>query len=671
MLAYLATNADQPQPRDRLMGLLWSDRAERQARQSLNAALNALRRFGREIDLEFVDSDREMVGLVKHAIDIDVQEFRELVKARSADAAELYRGYFMDGFAAPDPAFEEWLLATRSEFHSDACTALRTAAEHAARNGKPHSAIELMERLLQFDPLLEDAHREIILLKSRVGDRTGALRQFEACSAVLKKELGVEPDPETQRLYEDVVDGRMTVTVPTKQNRSRPKRPDPGSQDGSALVETGANHTEEIGRLRSQIQKLETELEETTTYQAATSTILQLIREHPDDLLAIFQAIVSMASRLCDSEYAVFYKLFDDKYLPVAAESTNPEWLQYLHDSPTPAHRGSLAGRAGIERRTLHLEDVLDDPEYTRIEAQQLGKYRSMLAIPILREGETIAVIVLLRSSVKPFSRRQIELAETFANQATIAILNAHLLEQLESKTRQLSDFNKTLQGRVDKQVHQLDRVRQLRRFLPKGLAELVISTGDDTLLQSHRREVAALYCDLREFTAFSEQAQPEEVMAVLREYHSAAVPIIETFEGTLERYRGDGLMVLFNDPFPCDDPADRAIGLAIALRKRMKQICSAWQGMGRRLSFGVAISHGYATLGSIGFENRLDYTAIGPVVSQAVRLCDEARPMEILLTQSVAQIVKEQVQLEEIGELSLRGLRQPVICYRLPESAT
>jgi class 3 adenylate cyclase len=206
----------------------------------------------------------------------------------------------------------------------------------------------------------------------------------------------------------------------------------------------------------------------------------------------------------------------------------------------------------------------------------------------------------------------------------------------------------------------------RLRRFLPRQLAELMIATGDEALLNSHRREVTVAFCDLRGFTAFSEVAEPEEVMSVLADYHAVAGPLIEKYEGTLERFLGDGLMVLFNDPLPCPDPIQCALRLAIDLREAVGTLCLKWRDRGHQLGFGIGLAHGFATLGRIGFEGRADYTAIGTVVNQAARLCGEAKTGEILITQRIANAIAAQIEAEPIGELSLKGLRQPVTCYRL-----
>ena len=184
--------------------------------------------------------------------------------------------------------------------------------------------------------------------------------------------------------------------------------------------------------------------------------------------------------------------------------------------------------------------------------------------------------------------------------------------------------------------------------------------------MESHRREITVIFCDLRGFTAFSETAEPEEVMGVLREYHAAMGNLIFQFEGTLERFAGDGLMVFFNDPLPCPDPAPRAVRMALAMRQRVGELAGTWRKHGYQLDFGVGIAMGYATLGKIGFEGRFDYGAVGSVTNLASRLCDEARGGQILLSQRVYAQVEELVEAEPVGELTLKGFRRPVPAYNV-----
>ena len=237
---------------------------------------------------------------------------------------------------------------------------------------------------------------------------------------------------------------------------------------------------------------------------------------------------------------------------------------------------------------------------------------------------------------------------------------------RLEAQAAQLAEWNRTLERRVEEQVAELERVSRLKRFLSPQLAEMIVSSGDETLLESHRREITVVFCDLRGFTAFAETAEPEEVMGVLREYHAAMGTLIFQFGGTLERFAGDGLMVFFNDPLPCPDPAPRAVRMAVAMRERVSALAGAWRKRGHALAFGVGIATGYATLGRIGFEGRFDYGAIGTVTNLASRLCDEAQGGQILISQRVHSAVEELVEAEPVGEIALKGFHRPVATYNI-----
>jgi adenylate cyclase len=239
---------------------------------------------------------------------------------------------------------------------------------------------------------------------------------------------------------------------------------------------------------------------------------------------------------------------------------------------------------------------------------------------------------------------------------------------RLEAQSFQLAEWNRMLEQRVSDQLAELERMGRLKRFFSPQLAELIVSTGEDRLLESHRREVTVVFCDLRGFTAFAETTEPEEVMGVLRDYHSVLGALIFRFEGTLERFTGDGLMVFFNDPVPCPDPAARAVRMAMAMRLRVGELTETWRKRGHHLNFGVGIAQGYATLGKIGFEGRFDYAAIGPVTNLAARLCDEAEGGQILISQRVYAAVETLAIAEPVGALSLKGFVKPVPAYSLCE---
>ena len=238
--------------------------------------------------------------------------------------------------------------------------------------------------------------------------------------------------------------------------------------------------------------------------------------------------------------------------------------------------------------------------------------------------------------------------------------------DTIQSQASQLAEWNRTLEDRVSRQVEELERLARLRRFLAPQLAELIASDQHEQALESHRREVTVVFCDLRGFTAFSETTEPEEVMRVLHEFHVTMGELIHQYEGTLERFAGDGMMIFFNDPIPCSDPSERAIHMAVSMRTRVRELKDKWHRRGHQLDFGVGISQGYATLGKIGFEGRFDYAAIGTVTNLASRLCDEADGEQILVSPRVYSAVEVLVESETVGELSLKGFSRPILVYNI-----
>jgi adenylate cyclase len=239
------------------------------------------------------------------------------------------------------------------------------------------------------------------------------------------------------------------------------------------------------------------------------------------------------------------------------------------------------------------------------------------------------------------------------------------LHDQVQAQAADLAEWNRTLERRVAEQVTEIERIGRLKRFLPPQVAQLVAS-GDERVLESHRREVTVVFCDLRGFTAFAESAEPEEVIAILRDYYGALGGLIDKFEGTVERFAGDGIMVLFNDPLPCEAPWARAVQMAAAMRDGVAKLAANWRTRGHDLGFGIGIAHGFATLGCIGFEGRLQYSATGTVANLASRLCDQAQNGQILVDAKVRAEVEALAELESIGELDLKGFRRPVTAFNV-----
>src|SRR5436190_229967 len=211
-----------------------------------------------------------------------------------------------------------------------------------------------------------------------------------------------------------------------------------------------------------------------------------------------------------------------------------------------------------------------------------------------------------------------------------------------------------------------IERMGSLKRFLAPQLAEMIVARGEDNILETHRRDIVVVFCDLRGFTSFAETAEPEEVLDLLSEYHAALGPIVTRSEGTLDHFSGDGIMVFFNDPLPCPNPAERAVHMAVEMREAVTALQDGWRRRGREIGFGVGIAQGYATLGQIGFADRIDYTAIGTVCNLAARLCDEAQDGQILVSKRVAGAAESLARLEEIGDLALKGLSQAVAVYNV-----
>ena len=335
----------------------------------------------------------------------------------------------------------------------------------------------------------------------------------------------------------------------------------------------------------------------------------------------------------------------------------------------------------------VQVPDVLADPEYTWSGAQELGGYRAALGAPLLRKGEVVGVIFINKTVPEPFTAKQVELMTTFADQAVIAIENTRLLNelrertneversyglvqqqasQLEAQSQELFKLNQQLEQRVVDQVGEIERMGRLRRFLPPQVADLIVASGTEKQLESHRREITALFCDLRGFTGFSESSDPEDVMALLRQYHAAIGEILVKYSGTLERFAGDGVMVIFNDPVPVSNPELQAVQMALDMRVTIGALIEKWLRLGHDIGFGIGIAHGYATLGTIGFEGRFDYAAIGTVSNVASRLCDEAKPGQILISPRVMMAVEDAVVVELVGDFSLKGIRRPLSAYNV-----
>jgi DNA-binding response OmpR family regulator len=270
-----------------------------------------------------------------------------------------------------------------------------------------------------------------------------------------------------------------------------------------------------------------------------------------------------------------------------------------------------------------------------------------------------------LEAGADDFLSKPVNQAELLARVKSLLRIKA-LYDEVQRQKTELEAWNRTLESRVAQAVEQLEKAGRLKRFFSPQLAELILAGGADDPLKSHRREITVVFLDLRGFTAFTETADPEEVMGVLADYHAAMGSLILACEGTLERFSGDGIMVFFNDPVPIGDPAAVAARMALAMQREMETLCLRWRQRGYTLGMGIGISQGFATLGGIGFPGRIDYGAIGTVTNLAARLCSEAAAGEVLLSQRAMGALGTQFSTEPIGELSLKGFQRPVPAFRL-----
>jgi class 3 adenylate cyclase len=382
--------------------------------------------------------------------------------------------------------------------------------------------------------------------------------------------------------------------------------------------------------LRAEVDKLHEQLD-------ALSRVLRALVGSAA-LQSVLDEVVEACTRLCNADAGALWLLQGDElhYLAYYGDAPNQP---YDRDHPHPLDRKTAAGRTAVTRQPTHIPDVTLDPEY---EYGGVAHYRSMLGVPIVIDEELIGVAVVVRFAVAPFTDEDMVLAQTFSDQAAIAIANARLLETVERQRAELS------------------------RFLSPQVAELISSSEGKQLLAGHRAYLTIAYFDLRGFTAFAETAEPEELINIVREYHTVAGELVNEHDGTLEHFAGDGLMVFFNDPVPIDEPELQAAKLALGMRERVGECAKGWRKRGYELGLGAGIAVGYATLGRIGFEGRYDYGALGSVTNVAARLSDEADAGQILLSQRAYAALEDEVDARKLGSLELKGLGRAMKVYEL-----
>ena len=384
-------------------------------------------------------------------------------------------------------------------------------------------------------------------------------------------------------------------------------------------------------------RSLARELEDVREQQRAISGVLRAVARSAG-LQPVLDEVAEACKRLSEADHGALW-LLEDGFLHLGAHHGEPEGARYDQEHPHALDRTTAAGRAGVERKPVQIPDVLADLEYTYPGPRF---FRTMLGVPIMFEDALVGVVVVVRREAKPFTDDHVALVQTFADQAAIALTNARLIEAVERQRTELS------------------------RFVSPQVADLISSEDGQRLLTGHRAYISCLFSDLRGFTAFTETAAPEELFDVLREYHRVLGELIPAYQGTLEHFAGDGVMVFFNDPLPVKDHELQAIRLALAVQGRFGELAGAWRKRGIDLGLGIGIEAGYATLGRIGFEGRFDYGALGPATNLASRLSTSASAGQTLIGQRVFAATEEAVETTPVGTLDLKGFGRPVAAYEV-----
>jgi adenylate cyclase len=374
----------------------------------------------------------------------------------------------------------------------------------------------------------------------------------------------------------------------------------------------------------------------------AVRQILRAISDSPFDQEGVLRIVVDAMCKLCHADQASIFVPSKPGFMRgVATVGMSREGSAYELEHETPLTNGTILGRAIAAGGPVQIADVAADPTYTW-EGRQIIGFHTLLGLPITKEGRVVGAVGLNRLTVRPFSEEEIALVQTFADQAAIVLDNVRLLRTIEQQREELA------------------------RYLPKTVAELVSSPDGEKLLAGHRREVTAVYSDLRGFTSFAEAAEPEEVMAVIREYHREMGAAIEAHGATLEHFAGDGMMIYLNDPNPIADHPIEGVRMAFEMHERYRAVCERWRREGFDLALGIGISVGYATLGRVGFEGHLAYAVVGSVANLAARLCSIAGAGETVLSERAWARVESVATARPLGELDLKGFRRPVAAFAL-----
>jgi adenylate cyclase len=404
----------------------------------------------------------------------------------------------------------------------------------------------------------------------------------------------------------------------------------------------------------------------------ALAEVLRSVVAARGDMAPVLEAILQHALTLCSARLGILftYRASDGWRAAIKRDVPRP-FADWLDGRLIEAGPGTGLGRIERHHRPLNIPDLREEEAYLhrdplRLATTELGGARSFMAIPLLVADELLGALTIYRPEVRPFADADVAMVQHFADHTALALQNARLLHETQRLSDELAAVNRELEAKVSAQVTELEALATLRRFLPDTVAEMLLKSDGKQLLASHRQKIAALFCDLRGFTAFSEIAEPEEVIEVLETFHAVTGEIISAHSGTITDRSGDGVMVVLNDPVPVADPAGAGIRLAEELRWKVGAICRSWQARGHDLGVGIGLATGYATLGLVGSDGRYDYTAVGPTVNIASRMCDEAADGEVLITARVAADAADPPRTEAVGQRVFKGVSRPVSVLRL-----
>jgi adenylate cyclase len=406
------------------------------------------------------------------------------------------------------------------------------------------------------------------------------------------------------------------------------------------------------------------------------------------DLDAVLPTVATRASEITGADAVLIFSYSAASRTFTLAQATGIDAQQRGDQPLTIEGDGSALGNAAASGQPIQIKDVEVEPTHPMRDAALAAGFHSVLIVPLVDQQGVLGALVILRQIAGEFPPNITGLMQTFAHQSVLAMRNARLFSEVDHKGRelataheivqrqaaklqeqtdQLRDWNKSLEERVATQLAEIGRISRLQRFLAPQVAQIIASSdGHDSLLASHRGEVTVVFCDLRGFTNFTESSEPEELMDVLREYHAALGELIFRYEGTLDRFAGDGVMVLFNAPIPMPDHAKRAVKMAVEMRDSIGKLAARWRNRGHSLGFGVGVAVGYATLGQIGFEQRLEYAAIGGVTNLASRLCDEAEAGQIIVSRRAWGMVQDFVEARPIEDLTVKGFNRPIAAMEI-----